>query len=526
MEQFFKTLPTVVYLNPKDQIQIIKAELTAVDFSLAVDLLNMSDEAVKKVTFAVKFKNERDEYLLNESESFFTALVELAPHNLYYVKPFSLDERFQGACAVEIRLADYYTESGKHSYSIDSQSPFTLPVIPEEKQDRISSTLGPEIKTYGENLINQWRCVCGAINSKDIQECRGCGRNKNFVLNNLTEPLINAKLLNLLQSNSSIDILDENEQLKANLTQTHLSKVAPTKESILSKRMNEVAIIRETSFRKILHGFGILFGFLIFACVVFIAFSFGQNIFQTQNIKSAHVLVQQGQYQAALEKYQEIQKNDSAADLTTEIENTKKLVQSNKMFQAGNQDILKDDFLGAVSAFKQVIPEDKLNYSKAEENIANLENSILDQAISLSKNGNLQEAQNLLSKYLTIVPESANALRLQKSLSLNPDTVSVPKTEPEQYEKTQKTEDDRAQMTEKAKSLLHSYQKIIAQKGNLRSEPDVNSSVLAVLPMGTDLYIKETKIEGSQRIWCHVEAKDPSTGEILDGWVSNKLMEK
>lgn len=526
MEQFFRTLPTVVYLNPKDQIQITKAELTADDFSLAVDLLNMSEHFVKQVTFAVKFKNDKEEYLFNETESFFTAVVELAAHSFYYVKPFSLDERFEHARAIDIRISDYYTDSGKHSYDVHTQSPFTLPVIPDEKLEKMTTILGPEIKTYGENLIQQWRCVCGAVVPREVVECPNCHRNKNFILNNLTEPLINAKLLNILQTNSEEPSLADSEEVKMHLTQTHLTKVAPTKEKLLSKRINDIPPIYETLFTKVLRGVGIGVGLLVFAIVVFIAFSFGKSALENHTIQTAHALIQKGEYEEALAKYEEVQKSDSTTNLSTEIELTQRLIHSNQMFQEGNRAILKDDFLGAVSAFKQVLLDDKLNYSKAEENIADLENSILDKAIDLSKKGNYKEAQELIKQYLAIVPESVNALRLQKSLSTNPATASVPQAEPEEYEAQQKAQQDRAKMAEKAKGLLYSYQKVVAEKGNLRSEPDVHSSILTVLPSNTDLYIKETKLEGSERIWCYVEAKNPDTGEISEGWISNKLMEK
>ncbi|MDO5716020.1 MAG: SH3 domain-containing protein [Tissierellia bacterium] len=521
MDRFFQTLPTVVYLHPEEQLQITKAELTAVDFSLAVDLLNMSDHPVKKVTFAVKFIDAEEHYLFNGSEFYFSASIDLVPHGFYYVQPFSLDERFQGAHGIEIRILEYVTDGGKHSYSTDQEKPFSLPIIPEAKQEKIQSALGPEIKTYGENLMDSWRCVCGAINPKKDQECRNCKRNKNFVLNNLTEPLINAKLLNLLEHTKETN--EDNSNLKPNLTQTHLTKIAPPKDRLLRKRINQTPVMKKDHLKRSFRGFFVFIMILLACFFLLILFNLSKTAKNNRDLKKAEQLLQEGQYEAALKKYENVAHHDDV-DLSQEIQQIKNLMTSQKMFERGNQSILKDQYLEAVTFFKQVIPEDKINYSKAEENIANLETIILDEVETYFREQDSQKALRLVGQYLQIVPESANALALQKNIEENRQINSHKSTE--EYEEESPKDDDRAKMSEKAKNLLHSYQKVVTEKANLRSDPDVDSSIVTVLPRDSDLYIKETKIEGSVRIWCQVEAKNSKTEEIFEGWISNKVMEK
>lgn len=79
--------------------------------------------------------------------------------------------------------------------------------------------------------------------------------------------------------------------------------------------------------------------------------------------------------------------------------------------------------------------------------------------------------------------------------------------------------------TKKAEGLLNTYQKVTEENANLRNNPSLDADVITVLPLDSDLYIKDTKIEGLERIWCNVEAKNAITGETFNGWISNKLME-
>ena len=94
-------------------------------------------------------------------------------------------------------------------------------------------------------------------------------------------------------------------------------------------------------------------------------------------------------------------------------------------------------------------------------------------------------------------------------------------------EKTESEEEDktRADLVSQGQALLNSYQKVLWDNANLRKGPSINSEIITSLSKGTDLYIKDTKIEGNKRIWCLVETKNEKTGESFEGWISNKVME-
>lgn len=526
----FQTLPTVVRLNPKDKVQIIRAEITR-DLKLAIDILNVDDKPVSDITFSVIFKDENDCYLFNGSEFFYYSKnLNIQSHTVYYIEPFVIDERFSTARKIEIYIKSItFIDGRSKEYDNLSEREFILPIIPEKKQEKIESILGPEILTYGENLIDGWRCVCGAINEKESQECINCKRNKNFVLNNLTEPLINLKLLNTLSD--SIDDDDEKKNILAsNFTQTLLTKIAPEAEDLEEKRVNPIDVVpvkQKSNFKIFLK---ILTTILTVAAILFagvFSFKFFVKIRTSYKLEDARAYVASGKYEKALALYNDIKEKNNKKDINSEIENTKKLLESQKSFERGNDLIMKSEYLAAVKSFKEVIPEDTVNFSNSQDKISELENIILQRAKTNLKNSQRDAALKIVNDYLRVVPESANAINLKDMILKNSlDEKSTEEKLNDSLEEGLETDSSRAKITKKAENLLNTYQKVRATKGNLRVSPSIDSDIIVVLPTDSDLYIQETKIEGEERIWCKVEAKHATTSEVFHGWISNKVMEE
>lgn len=528
MNSDFQTLPTVVRLNPKDNLQIIRADITR-DLKLAIDLLNIDKTTIQDVTFSVIYKDAYDNFLFNGSEFFYYSKnLNIQPNTVYYVEPFEIDERFKEARSISIFIKSFTLSDGKAiEYNNIQEKKFILPIITDKKQEKIKNILGTEILTYGENLIDGWRCVCGATNEKDSQECRNCGRNKNFVLNNLTEPLINIKLLNTISDSMDFDDNEKKEMLTSNLTQTQLTKVAPEAEELEEKRVNQneiVLIKKDSKFKyitKILEYF-LIAVFVIFLSVLLFKFAIGiRNKYKLDNARSYAVA---GEYEKALSIYESLE--DSKHNVLSDIENTKKLLKSKEAFENGNQFILKSDYLNAVKSFKEVLPEDTIHFSSSQDKISDLEDIILDKARDKMNDGNKKEALQIIDDYLKVVPESANATSLRDMISRNvAESTTLEQKLNASLEEGFETDKSRAEITKKAENLLNTYQKVRASKANLRKSPSIEADIITVLPTDSDLYVKETKIEGQERIWCKVEAKDSNTQKIYHGWISNKTME-
>lgn len=518
----FRTLPTTIYFNPKESLQISNAELVSGDFSLACDIINMSEEIIKKITLGVKFKNFSGAYLLNSSEFYFTTDVDIGPYSTYFLKPFSLDERFADARSLDIRIFSYITDKGGVHTDFTDEIPINLPLIPEKKLEKIRETLGPEIKSYGENHISYWSCVCTAINPIEEEKCRFCGRHKNFVLNNLTEPLINSKIVNIIQ-NTSTQSKIEIENLERNLTRDHITKVAPNAEKISDTRVNEedLAELKPAKKSKFsLKSIAKIFGtFLILIILIFL----GRNIYTARQIALAKSMIESGEYQKAYESYQKISYLNPMKDMDREIQKVKELIESDNNFNSAKEKVLAGEYLAALSDYKKVIGEDEKNYRQAGENMEMLENLILEKALNEYREGNKDKALSMLNEYLIISPESVRASNLLADINSDREA-RLSKDIKEEFEEDKKQGKDGLEINKLSDSLLHTFQKVTAEKANLRTDPSVDADIVRILKKGTDLYIEETKIEGKERIWCYVQAKNQEDGNSYRGWISHKTL--
>lgn len=525
---YMKTLPTIVKLNTNDKLQIVRADITQ-DLKLTIDLLNISGKNISEVNFSVIYKDSDDNLLFNGNEFLYTSgNLKIAPHSIYYVKPFAIDKRFKNARSVIISIQSLVFKDGiKKEYSNTNAKAYKLPVIPYDKLEKIHKILGPEIITYGENLIGEWRCVCGATNDKSETQCQFCERNKNFVLNNLTEPLINLKMLNIISDSEVIDIDNDQSNILTNLTQTRLSKVAPVACELETKRQNtnlynsSKTISKINKVSKIIKSIIILIIFLIIATF---GFKFASSLIVNHKISNANSYMAIGDYQQAIDIFNKV--IDNKPEVKESLEKAKKLQLSKESYKKGSDYIAEGNFLEALKCFKTVLPEDSVNFSDSQNLIADIEKVILNRAKNLVDSGKKHEALDLINNYLEYVPESANALTFKNIFA---------KSELAPAEMEQKINDSididftnnnsRAEIIKKSNNLINTYQKVRVAKGNLRKSPSLEADIITVLPADSDLYVTETKVEGEKRIWCKVEAKNINTNEIFNGWISNNVIE-
>ncbi|MDO5714092.1 MAG: SH3 domain-containing protein [Tissierellia bacterium] len=526
------TLPTKVHLHPKEDVQVIGANLSQLDqdFSLIIDVLNISELNVEEIVFQVKFSDEFGKYLFDGTEFQFVGKdAEALPHKVYFYEPFVLDERFRTARAVEIRIESVDFAGGTHvSYEQEEESAFTLPIISLEKEERIHNIFGEDVVTYGENMVTAWRCVCGATNEREETECRNCGRNKSFVLNQLTEPFMNLKILSDLEG-------EDGEKVDISFTQTQLTKAPETTQIIQEKRRNLRSKNRRSGFGKKSPLTYLLLLLMVLSLVVgsyaFIESSRNRKHY-LESMAKAENYTQEGEYEKALDLYQEIYTKEPSEELSEKIENTDHLTQSKESYELGQRDLENGNYLPALQKFQQVLPEDKIFFKRAQDEIAALEIKILGQSKKLLGEGKKEQSLSLINAYLEVVPESAEAMNLRKSILEPKETseeeknkIEIAKNREEAEERQDGTEKDRSAMSELANNLLHSYQTIVAGEANLREEPSLEATILSVLVQGTDVYVYDTLIEGTQRVWCHVEVIEPQ-GEIREGWVSSRVLER
>lgn len=523
-----KTFPTRVYINSQDDLQIVGAELTQsnLTFNLVVDVLNLSEISATSINLKVKYLDSFNKYLFDGAEfEYTTENIEILPHSVYYIDPFPLDEVLNNARIVEIFIESAsFADDTIVKYNPSNGVLYTLPVFTQEKKEKIQTIFGKEIITYGENFVDSWRCVCGAINSKETEECRNCKRNKHFVLNNLTEPLLNLKILNIMSTN-------DDEEVDQSLTSTSLTKTPENTEVVVEKRKNETSPhegIKSSSntFTKFVLAF---VGLLIVIALGLVLNRHLSVIKLKRDLAVGDKYFSSGKYEEALPIYERLLGEGLNLNIAQKIEDTKNLIKSKKYFALGETLAGEEDYLNAIKNYKLVVKEDKSNFKVAQDKISEYEKILMDDIRIEYSYGNKDKALKTLNKYIEIVPESTSASKLktelQNSKPLDEEVKDTENSEDSVAKGEEVTETDRASMTEKANNLLHSYQKVFVNQANLRSEPGLDSKVVTQLPLGADVYVSETSIEGTERVWCKVEVKNPDTGEIYNGWISSKVLE-
>lgn len=529
----FQTLPTTLNLNPKDDFQIVRAELFKGEkMYLGIDVLNITENIATGVVFQVKFKDGSDQFLFEGLEwSLKASGMKALPHTLYYIKPFLLDDRFSEARSVEIRIESVTLKNQKViKYPKEENSRFVLPIITDKKLEKINNTLGPEIITYAENTISGWRCVCGFTNLKEDDDCRNCKRNKNFVLNNLTEPLINLKMMSILTEEGY-----DPDKVKINLTQTKLSKVAPDPNEKETTRINVEPTYLELKKDKKISGSKFFKNFLkvLLVIVILLIVSYaGGKFYRLKTnegyLKSASSYMEMGQYDEALLEYKKVSKNYEPEIVEAGISKVNELIKSRNLFEEGNDLILNGEYLKAAAKFQEVNKEDTENFKEAQDKILDLEKIYLDDAKRLEDEGNIDEAKRLLRSFLSVVKDSAKATASLEKLEDKEEITTYDLKDESDVTDTESTLEDknstRADLSNTAKAIINTYQKVKWEKANLRKSPSQDSDVVTILTSGTDLYVKDTQVEGDTRVWCYVEAKDES-GKTFEGWISNKVME-
>lgn len=526
MDQIISNRPTRVLLNPTDRVQIVNASLSQLDqdFSLIVDVLNVSKVAVSNFVFSVNFYDEFSKPLFDGASFSFSApdaIVE--PHQLYYFKPFPLDERFHIARQIDIRIQSaVFDDKTESLYQSSDQSYYELPIISLEKHQEMKDYIAPDCITYGENLKASWRCICGSTNLRAEFECGNCHRNKFYVLNTLTKPLIDQKIsaaLNPVAEETPAPPKEKPQLSSENMLQKLRGQTLDTMKFRTKKDIFFLVLI------LILASLLLLLAHTQFKTT---------NLYKNYQLKKADELIEADELAEAKTLYQNLS-DHAPEDLASRQENLDSLIESKAHFEMGLSVLDGKDPFVALNHFTKVLPEDGLRYNEAHEHIANLESKILSTSQEYLDQNQIDQALDLLHRLLNTLPNSAEGLNLLDQI-LEIDTISPAQRarlneikekekEKERLSQPLSSEDKkRAELSEKASDLLHSFQMVNEDHANLRKGPSLDAEILLSLPKNSDVYIYETVIEKTDRIWCHVEAQSPQ-GDLSQGWISSRVLE-
>lgn len=532
MDEILTTSPSRVLLSPNDRVQIVGANLSQLDhdFCLMVDVLNVSNIPAQGFLFSVTFYDEFSKALFDGASFNFSAKeVLVQPHEVHYFKPFILDERFHTARQLEIRIQSVtFADKTESQYQLSDQSYYELPMIPLNRLKEMRELIAPDCITYGENLKTSWRCVCGATNLRADFECDNCHRNKYYVLNTLTEPLIDQKIKSIL-----------------NPTPVEESEAAPLETtSAQSQSINSSQIIRLLRgeslkpFKKRSPGDWAILGLVVTLAIVLTFLGYHQfkttNLYKNHQLKLADRAIENDDFTQAKTIYLDLS-NEPPEDLVSRQEKLDGLIQSKAHFDIGMSSLNLEDPFIALNNFNKVLPEDRDRYSKAHEKIAYLEGLIVRQAKSYIDNNQIDDALDILHRLLNALPNSAEGLNLIDQIfkrdTITPrqkrwlNEIKIKEKEDELRSQPLTSEDKkRAELTDKAAELLHSFQIVTEDVANVRKSPSLDAPILTTIPKNSDIYIYETVIEKTSRIWCQVEIQTPE-GIKAQGWISSRVLE-
>ena len=531
MDQIITAGPSKVLLNPRDRVQIIGANLSQLDHNLClmVDVLNVSNVEATNFVFSVKFYDEFSKALFDGTVFTFSAEDSLAkPHQVCYFEPFILDERFHTARQLEIGIQSVvFSDKTGSVYQPLEQDLYQLPMISLERLQEMKDFIAPDCMTYGENLKTAWRCVCGATNLRAEFECSNCHRNKYYVLNNLTQDLVDQKIAASLNPSPE-------EKAPAPVETPESPSLTPPSIQLMEKiRGQTLNSLNEGSKMDIL-----VLGLVLVLSILLIFLGYQQfkttDIYKNHQLSQADRLIEKDDFPGAKKIYLGLSANPPE-DLASRQEKLNDLMESKVHYEMGLASLdLKDPFI-SLNHFTKVLPEDDSRYAKAHEEIALLEGTIVNQARGYLEENRVDEALDLLHRLLNVLPNSAEGLNLLDQI-IKSDQISKSqrkrlneikiKEKAEEKSKQALTSEDkkRAALSDKALELLHSFQVVKEDKANLRKSPSLDAPILASIPKNSDVYVYETVIEKTSRIWCHVEVETPQ-GDMVQGWISSHTLE-
>ncbi|MDO5036727.1 MAG: hypothetical protein Q4E37_00325 [Tissierellia bacterium] len=411
----FETFSTKTSLSPKQKVQVVNASLTKLDrdFGLVVDLLNVSNKGIDSIVFQVKFINEMSKYLFDGTVFEFSASqLAIPPNGIYYLEPFILDDRFQPARGIHIRIKDIVFEDGQFwNITPDQEVDMGLPIVPLEKIDQLQALFGEDVITYAQDFGTYWRCVCGL--TLEEETCPYCGRSKDFVLASLNEDQINQKLVSLYVQEEETD-LSMTQKLYKQQLQDALDLKPYRLNEIDPKRDRAASIL---SRRHLVYGVILLVFFILIT--IFLPRSF-QRVQIAKKLQEADRLVLEGRYSQALLIYESLPRDLKSIDLTPKIEDIKNLEKSQKAYQKGLAFYEDQNYLAAFKELSQVSSEDMPHYDQAQDLLIGLEKDLLTQAKTALDEGDEAQALDLVNFILNQKPKSAPALQLKDQILANP----------------------------------------------------------------------------------------------------------
>lgn len=490
-----KTLPTKVYINPSDELQITRADLLVSNpLSLSVDVLNISEKNFIDLEIICKFKNEKGDYILGGNPIEYKVKDRLiTASSMTCLDPFSLDFRFQDAREVEIRITKAIAEDGKTLiFNKEEQFIYSLPLIDLDKRKKMDEFFKDDIYTFADNFLDSWRCVCGCINDKDSETCKFCSRNKYLALNNLTQGLIDYKLA--MANENPEDFKTKNIQILNTI------KAPKLEDRKVVVRKNSKKNRLKTFFTVVIAILALVFIFLLLKNPI-------ENFYVASRITRADRLLDKGELEKASDIFKHLKTKDPKKQ--EDIKRLKRLKESKSNYLKAEELFEENSLKGALIHYKKVIKEDPDLYEKAQSQIQEIQKKFFDKIKATYNAGHKAEAIKEAKDLIKFSPEYADMIILLEDMKRNSPEVKGP---PVNFS------EDKNKLNEFS-NIRYTFQVLTKENSKLYESPSSTSRILKDLPSGTEVYIYETIIKNKNMYWLRVEAKEPESKDVFTGWI-------
>lgn len=284
-----------------------------------------------------------------------------------------------------------------------------------------------------------------------------------------------------------------------------------------------------------------VFGLVIIVAGIFLLMNMQKN----KQINQADALIEIGNFDGGIVIYDKILTKKYSEEIMKKRQHAIELKKAHDNYMLGVEALDADELLKAVKNFSKVPIEDKKLYEKSLDEIKRIETTIALEIQEQIDASNFDEAKEMINAYLKVEPNSSEIRdmrdavteaqnEMEKQLALEEEKLKKLEQAKEEERKNKEEkafEDARkkelAEQTEEQIShtinrILWTTQAVVTDTGNLRDAPTLKGKIIASLPRGTEVYILDTQVEPSNRIWCRVELT--SDGEYYNGWISYNTM--
>lgn len=329
----------------------------------------------------------------------------------------------------------------------------------------------------------------------------------------------NTKEQDLDQTQQLEPIEDTNNQSQSNLDQENIEP---------SKPLNKKLIIGLASVGSIFLLIGLIFGVSAFQ--------------KNQTIKQADSLISMEKFEDGIALYDQLLMKKYIPAIVSKRDLAIELMESEENLKKGTEAFDDDNKPKAIKHLSKIPKGDKKRYNKALEMLEELEESAVADIESLVGANSLDEASKMVTEYLRLYPDSVDIQNAEQDIISKRSEAENQAKAQEQAQKDKAAADAKAAQAsvqsqanqaasnmkkEEARNVasyvIGTTRAITSKEANLRSSPTLNGDIHYTLSRGEKVYIQNTQIENSNRIWCYVRDQYSNYGWISYNTMNNSI---